>query len=60
MNDEIETDGYHGADGLGDVIDDDPPDMSLLQAEHAVNAITRLCRKHKGALIQAYMFTAAY
>ena len=43
-----ETDNYHGSDGLGGVADDYPPDMSLLQDEHAAAAIGRFCRQHPG------------
>ncbi|XP_077979162.1 uncharacterized protein LOC144434567 [Glandiceps talaboti] len=43
-------DHAHGVDGLGDVPDLIIPDMSLLQTEHAVNAIVRLVNQHPGEI----------
>ncbi|XP_050403119.1 nucleoside hydrolase [Patella vulgata] len=40
--------GFHGNDGLGDVDWSDEVDMELIQPEHAVNALTRMARKHSG------------
>ena len=41
---------FHGEDGLGDVLKEDPKDTSPLQAEHAVSAINRLAKEHKDEL----------
>ena len=41
---------FHGEDGLGDILKDDPKDMSPLQEEHAVSAINRLANLHKKEL----------
>ena len=42
--------GYHGDDGLGDVIIDgvDPVDVSLLKAEHSSMALCRLVSENPG------------
>ncbi|XP_052790179.1 pyrimidine-specific ribonucleoside hydrolase RihA-like [Mya arenaria] len=51
LGDEKESsDYYHGSDGLGDVPDPEAPDKSLIQSEHAVNALIRLSKKYKGEL----------
>ncbi|WAR05439.1 RIHA-like protein [Mya arenaria] len=39
---------YHGSDGFGDVPDPEAPDDSLLESEHAVNALMRLSKKQEG------------
>lgn len=39
---------YHGIDGFGDVPVVDPPDYSLVQREHAVNALLRLVNQYTG------------
>ncbi|KAK2181988.1 hypothetical protein NP493_372g02041 [Ridgeia piscesae] len=41
---------YHGVDGFGDVPDADPPDYSLVQSEHAVNALLRLVNQYNGEI----------
>ena len=41
---------FHGEDGLGDILKEDPQDTSPLQDEHAVSAINRLANKHKKEL----------
>ncbi|WAR05360.1 RIHA-like protein [Mya arenaria] len=45
---DVSVDYYHGSDGLGDVPDPEAPDKSLIQSEHAVNALIRLSKKYKG------------
>ncbi|WAR30402.1 URH2-like protein [Mya arenaria] len=47
---DVSVDYYHGSDGLGDVPDPEAPDKSLIQSEHAVNALIRLSKKYKGEL----------
>jgi len=39
---------YHGQDGLGDVPDQNAPDLSYIQSEHAVLAMIRLVNQHPG------------
>ncbi|KAI0238361.1 putative uridine nucleosidase 1 [Lamellibrachia satsuma] len=41
---------YHGEDGFGDVPDQDPPDLSLVQSEHGVNALIRLVNLYPGEI----------
>ncbi|WAR30401.1 YBP2-like protein [Mya arenaria] len=50
LGDKKETSDYHGSDGFGDVPDPEAPDDSLLESEHAVNALMRLSKKHEGEL----------
>ena len=40
--------GYHGQDGLGDILDPDPPSKDLVQKQHAVFALIDLVEKYKG------------
>lgn len=42
---------YHGEDGFGDVPDQDPPDLSLVQSEHGVNALIRLVNLYPGMFL---------
>ena len=39
---------FHGDDGLGDVPDVTAPDVTLIQKEHAVDALARLAEKYAG------------
>ncbi|KAM4046738.1 inosine-uridine preferring nucleoside hydrolase-like [Anomaloglossus baeobatrachus] len=39
---------YHGVDGLGDAPDSTPPDLDLLQKEHAVLAMIRIINDYPG------------
>ena len=39
---------YHGNDGFGDVPDPNAPDASHLQSEHAVQALLRMSKEHRG------------
>ena len=39
---------FHGDDGLGDVPDVTAPDVTLIQEEHAVDALARLAEKYAG------------
>lgn len=41
---------YHGSDGFGDVPDPTAPDDSLLQSEHAAQALVRMCKEHVGMI----------
>ncbi|XP_052803089.1 pyrimidine-specific ribonucleoside hydrolase RihA-like isoform X1 [Mya arenaria] len=50
LGDKKETSDYHGSDGFGDVPDPEAPDDSLLESEHAVNALMRLSKKQEGEL----------
>ncbi|XP_038063436.1 uncharacterized protein C1683.06c-like [Patiria miniata] len=38
----------HGSDGLGGVVDPDPPSLDLVQSEHAVHAMLRLTKERPG------------
>ena len=39
---------YHGKDGLGDVPDQNAPDLTRIRSEHAVLALIRLANQHPG------------
>jgi len=39
---------YHGVDGFGDIQLPNPPSLSLLQRENAVEALHKICTDNKG------------
>ena len=43
--------GFHGNDGLGDIVDENPPDKILLKEEHAANALVRIINENSGNII---------
>lgn len=50
LGDKRPVSDYHGSDGFGDAPDKEAPDESHIKAEHAVTALVRLSREHKGEL----------
>lgn len=48
LGDKRPTSDYHGSDGFGDAPDAEAPDASHLHSEHAVNALIRVSKEHKG------------
>lgn len=41
---------YFGTDGMNDVYMEDPPSMSLIQPEHAVQALIRMVKENPGEI----------
>uniref|UniRef100_A0A6I8SJ43 Pyrimidine-specific ribonucleoside hydrolase rihA n=1 Tax=Xenopus tropicalis TaxID=8364 RepID=A0A6I8SJ43_XENTR len=48
LGEAIHASYFHGVDGLGDVPDQDAPDMEQIQKEHAVDALNRIVSEHPG------------
>ncbi|XP_060579042.1 nucleoside hydrolase-like isoform X1 [Ruditapes philippinarum] len=53
LGDKKPTSDYHGLDGFGDAPDEDAPDKSHLQSEHAVMALVRIAKEHEGEVTLA-------
>lgn len=50
LGEAIHASYFHGVDGLGDVPDQDAPDMEQIQKEHAVDALNRIVSEHPGQI----------
>ena len=55
LGDKKEASDYHGSDGFGDAPDANAPDASVLQSEHAVPALIRLSKEHKGTVYVVWL-----